>query len=102
MKSDLVLSDARLLRKKHPTTFSTPYPAEIAAIRPGDCVKVIVQTPKHVIAGERMWILVDKVDGEFFEGKLDNDPVAFSGKAGDRVKFEARHIIDIWTTHWEP
>jgi uncharacterized protein YegJ (DUF2314 family) len=86
-----VLVDATARHAAAPATFLVPSSRTIAAIRPGDFVKVIFETNGR---GERMWVRVASV--EPFSGVLDNDPVATPGVLrGARVRFAARNIIAV-------
>jgi hypothetical protein len=50
-----------------------------------------------------MWVIVDSVAGGKFTGRLDNDPYYIKDlKAGDLIKFESKHIIDLDVDDDEP
>lgn len=86
-------------------TFYMPSPEVLAKVSAGEVVKLIfrgVGDGDDSVHVERMWVIVDVVHpGGRFEGRLDNDPFNICGLlAGDRVSFEARHIIQ--TEHPDP
>ena len=68
-------------------------------LKAGDLVKLIFRMKEKSsdeISVERMWVIVDRKEGEEYVGKLDNDPVGdVYLKAGDEVRFEPRHVIQI-------
>jgi hypothetical protein len=73
-KSKYLLQDPRPIRAEAPYTFFVSSAAELAAIRSGDLVKLIIQ---HVPQGpkydaERMWVRVTEVSGDEMRGTLDN------------------------------
>ncbi len=81
-----------------PYTYYLPPTDFLEAVGPGDSVKVIIQSipasPKY--DSERMWIEVIKREGDQIVGLLDNHPFDMPQlKAGDRVSFQTRDIIDI-------
>lgn len=64
----------------------------------GSIVKIILQAnpPSTKYNAERLWVCVDKRNGDEIEGFLDSDPSDICDlKAGDRLKFNEFHIIDI-------
>jgi uncharacterized protein YegJ (DUF2314 family) len=80
-----------------PLTFSIPSKAEKDALKPGQYVKIgFVTDSKTIPNTERMWVKVHLWDGEHGQGELNNDPVVANMKDGDTVKFEAKHILDIF------
>ena len=71
----------------------------IKLLKPGDAVKVVflcdVENDKDWSA-ERMWVQITKCGLMGFEGYLDNDPYYIPDiKAGDKVKFKSKHIIQM-------
>lgn len=96
------LRDCQALARQHPTTFHIPRESDIAALAPGDAVKLIFGlTPKELAAhhpcdGERMWVLIESRDGDTFRGELRNEPAIISALAlGDRITFLACHVASI-------
>lgn len=90
------LIDGVAVNKSYPKTFEIPTKEEKAAVKVGHHVKLgFVEPGKQP---ERMWVLVTKVDGDNFEGTLDNDPYALTAvKHGDTVTFNSEHIISTMT-----
>jgi hypothetical protein len=80
-------------------TFYLPSNEALNMLAVGDVVKVIFQCDVANDKGwsaERMWVQINKVDSGHFEGYLDNDPYYIPDiKAGDRVEFEKKHIIQM-------
>ena len=86
-----VLASAVERHRTAPKTFRVPSARTIAAIRPGDFVKLIFETGKR---SERMWVRVSSVRP--FSGVLDNDPIATPGVTrGARVRFGAENITGV-------
>lgn len=96
------LEDARELAEAAPYTFYVPSPEVIAALQPGDEVKLIFRCDEEYpedeeedLAVERMWVRITEIDGDDFRGELDNDPVAIPElEAGEEIEFASYHIID--------
>ena len=84
------LTNAKLMNKKHPTTFEIPTEKELSKVDVGTLVKLIFD------GKERMWVKVIKRDNNNFEGILDNDPFNLPIKSGDKVKFKKDNITDIY------
>lgn len=63
----------------------------------GDLVKVRFEEGIQDAGGERIWVLVEKVsDDGVCVGRLDNNPVVYPGKVGDRVGFTKSQVISVW------
>lgn len=79
--------------ESHPETFWIPSEQEKDEIEPGFRVKLMFDLKG---GGERMWVEVDAVKQGRFVGTLWNHP-AFIPKlnAGDKIKFQRHHIIDV-------
>jgi hypothetical protein len=89
--SEYILENAVEMAKESPYTFYLPSDEVIHMLNVDDNVKLTFMYPSGNT--ERMWVLIKKMDGERFEGELDNDPVySKSLKAGDIVHFEKKHI----------
>lgn len=91
------LTDAAQSQRRYPYTFYKPSEATLGRLRVGDQVKLIfeydVPNPDGWTA-ERMWVTITQVDGDRFQGLLDNEPRHLAAlRLGDPVAFEARHII---------
>lgn len=91
------LDDPRPIAAEAPYTYFLPSEAELAALEPGDLVKLIFRplTPDRKWDAERMWVIVDNVEAEKLQGRLDNVPDDVPGLAvGDQVEFERYHVVD--------
>lgn len=91
------LDDAAIIAAENPFTFYKPSAEAIALLRAGNLVKLIFafdsNDPKAPRA-ERMWVRIERIAGDRYSGKLDNDPRYIKDvKLGDSVDFESRHII---------
>lgn len=93
------LIDPRPIAAEAPYTFFRPSPTEIAAVGPGDLVKLIFEHTHQTEqwGTERMWVSVDRVEGEALSGELGNEPYEPTSpmKIGDRVRFARHHIVAI-------
>jgi hypothetical protein len=84
--------------QKYPKTFQIPSERSRRAVEAGDLVKLAFEChPDEVgFSGERMWVFVTGVEGPYFVGELDNDPVAIPRlRAGRRIVFLPEHVISI-------
>ena len=82
--------------RRWPDSFYVPPADEIAALRPGATVKLMFHMTS-VDWGERMWVTVAKVTRRGFVGHLSNTPAGIPRlEPGERIRFRAHHIIDIW------
>lgn len=94
------LRDCQALHRQHPRTFQVPSAADLAALAPGDMVKLIFATDEadrlRGCDAERMWVLIEARDGDTFRGELNNEPAIISALAwGDRITFLACHVATI-------
>ena len=94
------LSDAAQVAAEAKYTFYRPSEAAIAKIAVGGNVKLIFEFDNDEpegISAERMWVLVDAIDGGgHFRGSLNNDPYWIKDlQAGDPIAFRDIHIINI-------
>lgn len=93
------LADGQALADEYPYTFYKPSAEAIAALRPGDEVKLIFEMDSddpEAPNAERMWVAIQARNGDAFEGLLDNTPACITDlAAGDPVAFETRHIIQV-------
>ena len=93
------LIDPRPIAAEAPYTFFLPSRSEIAAVDKNDLVKLTFEyegdTEKW--AAERMWVLVEKTDGDELRGVLKNHPDEPTSplKEGDPVAFKREHILAI-------
>jgi hypothetical protein len=96
------IDDPRPIAAEAPYTFFLPTNEQLAAIQPGDEVKVIVRSspPSPKWDAERMWVDIKAVEGETLLGALDNIPSDIPQlKAGDELQFPRSAVIDIL---WDP
>jgi hypothetical protein len=79
------------MRMAHPGTFGVPTMEELAAIKPGDSVKVCAE-------GERFWATVNQHTSGLIIATVDNDLTnteAHGLRLGDTITVERRHIYQI-------
>jgi hypothetical protein len=92
--SDLTyrIEDPRPRAAEAPYTFSLPAPEELSALAPDDYVKLIfVSVPTSNV--ERMWVMIDAIDGDNLVGLLANEPKDMPGlNFRDTIAF-SRHAI---------
>lgn len=91
------LEDPRLIAASAPYTYHMPSTEELAALGPGDHAKVIFHETAggREYAGERMWVLVERIEDGFIAGTLDNEPFDMpSFKPGDPLRIPLTHVID--------
>lgn len=92
------LVDARDLVEAEPYTFYIPSPEVIAALQPGDTVKLYFVCDDEEFDDamtEQMWVRIIGINGDDFRGELDSEPEAIpSLQTGDEISFAADHIID--------
>lgn len=92
-----VLDHPRPIAAEAPYTYFLPSPEILAALAPGDLVKLIFRPipPREKWGAERMWVIITEADGERLVGSLDNEPDDVpSLKPGDPVEFARHHVID--------
>jgi len=97
------LEDGESRHAEAPTSFEIPAATERQSLQPGQIVKLIFRNAlsdgdgKRSEGTERMWVKVDGRLGPFYFGTLDNDARSTREfKAGLKVSFEPRHVIQIW------
>ena len=95
------LMDGERQSELYPESFEIPEWRERASIKPRTFVKLGFEVENKATgrpSGERMWVKVlsqSKTTGRY-TGTLANQPLFIGGlKFGNRVRFSARHIIDI-------
>ena len=91
MHKTVDLLDAQAMHRKHRNTFEVPSDAELAALRPGDYVKVCA-------GRERFWVEVDEFDGATIHATVASALVLTSEhglKSGDALAFEPRHVLSV-------
>jgi hypothetical protein len=99
------LEDPRPIAASAPYTYFMPWPEELAALEPGDGVKAIFHETAggRDYDGERMWVLVERVENGFVVGKLDNEPYDMpSIRLGDLVRIPLTHVIDCTYAEGKP
>ena len=110
------LGDAQARHRANPDSFWLPPDEELARIAPGSQVRLIFRlldqadlvrdgvepygptgAPNLTIQFERMWLWVERLDGEALVGILDNLPMATHARLapGARVRFRRRDVIDL-------
>lgn len=94
------LVDPRPLAARAPYTFFLPGQAEMAAVSKGDLVKLIFEYPHETEQwpAERMWVIVEAVEGDDIRGRLDNRPCEPSSRLapGDPIYLQRHHIVAIY------
>ena len=91
--------DPRPIAATAPYTYFLPSGPELAAVSKGDIVKLLFDYPHQTEkwAAERMWVIVESVEGHDFRGILDNDPDEPTSPlaAGDTLTFKRHHILSV-------
>src|SRR5689334_5217372 len=98
MMGAFTLDDPRENAREAPYTYFLPPAGHLAAIQPGDLVKLVFRptTPDTKWGAERMWVSVRTAAGDALTGALDNHPDDIPGlKAGDPIEFSRWHVIAI-------
>lgn len=98
LPAGIQLDDPRPIAAGSPYTYFLPADAELAALEPGDHVKTIFRETAGgcEFDAERMWVLLDAIDGGFAAGRLDNEPSDMpSLRCGDAVRVPLTHVIDV-------
>ena len=93
------LIDGKERNKENPDTFSIPSPKEKAALKKGDTVKLGFELPDHSDGpgGERMWVKIVNISGDFYKGTLANSPVVINALShGDVIEFKAKNILSVY------
>ena len=90
------LDDPRPIHEQSPYTFFMPAHELVAAVGPGDCVQAIFRDRDGGYEAERMWVDIERAEGEQLYGKLANVPAAMSNIAlGDKVTLPRTHVINV-------
>jgi hypothetical protein len=105
MKYDLVNAVERNAR--YPDTFKIPSRDQVAAIEPGDVVKLGWEATRRrgifgrrgMFGGERMWVRIVRIDGDRYTGTLDNRPVSAPLRYGDDITFAGVNVMAVMAGH---
>lgn len=110
------LDDAQARQKESPATFKLPSPKVLAKLRPGHSVRLIFKVldladmvrdqlepysargqPQLVVQHERMWLWLEREDGDALIGVLMNTPASTHSRLlpGARVRFTKADVIDV-------
>ncbi|GIV97238.1 MAG: hypothetical protein KatS3mg057_1895 [Herpetosiphonaceae bacterium] len=85
-------------RRNSPYTFYVPSKKVLDKLAVGDFAKLIFafeSDDPRAPSAERMWVQIERVDGNEFIGRLDNKPLYLKSIAyGEKVRFNHSHIID--------
>jgi hypothetical protein len=91
------LVDSEERQRQFPDSWQHPPEGILAAIRPGDCVKIAVEGAD--VPGERFWTVVQEVSESAYVVRVEND-LLFSQKhqihCGDILCINRQNIIDVW------
>lgn len=93
------LDDAEELHRQFPDTYEIPDKKIRENLKAGDIVKLVFIITDGVNSlTERMWVIVNELNSEGYSGTLNNAPFCTDKiKAGQTVKFSARHVISIYS-----
>lgn len=69
-------------------------PLALFNLQPGTIVKLLFEIPGE--ASESMWVHIEQADTGAYQGSLRNTATSGSPAWGDRVTFEARHIVRVY------
>lgn len=110
------LDDAQARHREHPDTFKLPPPELLAKLRPGHSVRLVFAlldladvvrdglepysargVPRLVVQHERMWLWLEREDGDALVGVLMNTPASTHSRLlpGARVRFQKKDVIDL-------
>ena len=92
------LDDPRPIAASAPYTYSLPNPDELQALGPGDAIKAIFRETNggKEYDAERMWVRIDKIQGQTVIGRVDNIPFDMpSIQLHDLVEIPLTHAIDV-------
>lgn len=95
------LENAQEIQKEFPYTFYRPSDEVILKLKVGDIVKLIFSFESDepsVPGAERMQVIIQSINDEYYIGTLDNDPYHIKDiQAGDQVEFKKENIIQFDT-----
>lgn len=98
LPAGIALDDPRPIAAAAPYTYAMPWPAELAALEPGDGVQAIFREIEggRRYDAERMWVGVDAVEDGWVRGRLDNEPRDMPSFAlHDPVRIPLTHVIAV-------
>lgn len=97
MTGPYTLDDAAARHREYPDTFEVPDPDDLAALAPGDFVKLTF-IPDDAAGGkpERMWVKVTAISAFGGVGTLSSNPVNLPLEHGDEIKFAAHNVLSIY------
>ena len=106
MSAVSTIDDPRPIAAESPYTFFLPSPEELAALAPGDFAKLIFRpnSGSRKWGAERMWVKIDRVDGDALEGTLENEPEDMPDlHFGDPIRFRRTDVVDcLWERRAAP
>jgi hypothetical protein len=90
-------------RNRNNATFELPSEDSRYGLHPGDIVKLLFETDQraagrfHGATGERMWVVVERVDDDgMCHGSLNSKPSFMADlEIMQAIKFEPKHVIQI-------
>lgn len=100
----VTLRDCVALAEQYPDTFQIPDSEAKSQISVGDFVKLCFEYHgkyrlDREFIDERMWVRVTSIEGDRYQGELENEPViADVLEIGNTVDFEPRHIAGVMLT----
>lgn len=101
-KTEYKLQNVVETNREFPRTFLIPEDQHISSIEVGSLVKLIFimkETAEDGCRAERMWVRIQKIQGNSYIGVLDNDPYYLKTvKAGTEIKFCRKHIAEIYVS----
>lgn len=81
--------DAQVMAGQHPDTFHAPSTNDLAAIKPGDWIKVCRNS-------ERFWLMVRTINGQTITGEVRNMLISNPDLTmGTMIECETRHVYAI-------
>jgi len=85
------LVDAQALHEENPHTFEVPNESDLNDLIVSDFIKVGFQ---HKGQCERIWVKIERIDGENLYCTLANSPVFITMKLGDMVVVHRKNVMD--------
>jgi hypothetical protein len=98
------LEDGEQYNREASSSFAIPAHEKRVTLKPGQIVKLMFRiTTDNDMTVERMWVIVTRSEGDWYTGKLDNQPVSTDKIEPDMpVRFQARHVIAIYEEPIKP